>query len=277
MKTELDALGHKVSLRKVAKLLGVPWSTVQYKPHRRKRPKTDKEVEGAIYELIQCYPCYGYRRITVMLRRKMGLKINRKKVQRIMQLNGWMVKKRPKGNRPRVQDSRSVSDRPNERWATDMTHFYCADEGWCHLVAVIDCWNREIVGYRISPSQKASIAEGALEDALIRRFSLNKELSKGLLIRSDNGLIFSSKQYLKLVHDYGLIPEYITPYTPEQNGVIERFMRTLKEECIWLHRFSSFEEAKKIIEAWIREYNEERPHQELGYLSPVEYSYKKAA
>ncbi|WP_435051101.1 integrase core domain-containing protein [Desulfacinum infernum] len=72
-------------------------------------------------------------------------------------------------------------------------------------------------------------------------------------------------------------PEYITPYSPEQNGVIERFMRTLKEECIWLNLFSSFAEAKAIIEAWIHEYNTERPHQELGYVSPGEYRYELAA
>jgi len=90
-------------------------------------------------------------------------------------------------------------------------------------------------------------------------------------------LIFSSKEFLRLVAVYGLDTEYITPYTPEQNGVVERFMRTLKEECIWLHTFTSFTEAKRMIEDWIREYNTERPHQELGYLSPVEYKQKLAA
>ena len=54
-------------------------------------------------------------------------------------------------------------------------------------------------------------------------------------------------------------------------------MRTLKEECIWLNLFSSFHEAKTIIEAWIQEYNTERPHQELGYVSPVEYRCELAA
>jgi putative transposase len=54
-------------------------------------------------------------------------------------------------------------------------------------------------------------------------------------------------------------------------------MRTLKEECIWLQEFASFTEAKRVIEDWIGEYNTERPHQELGYLSPVEYKQKLAA
>jgi len=57
-------------------------------------------------------------------------------------------------------------------------------------------------------------------------------------------LIFSSKRYMKLLNRYGLEPEYITPYSPEQNGTIERFMRTLKEECIWLNNFIKFRDAK---------------------------------
>ncbi|SFM88356.1 IS3 family transposase, partial [Thermodesulforhabdus norvegica] len=79
VKTELEAQGHKVSLRKVAEWLGVPWSTVQYKPRKRKPVTVDREVEQAIYQLIQRYPRYGYRRITVMLRRRMGLIVNKKK------------------------------------------------------------------------------------------------------------------------------------------------------------------------------------------------------
>ncbi len=69
--------GKVVSLRKIARWLGVPWSSVQYKPRRRRFPPVDREVEKAIYELIQRYPRYGYRRITVMLRRKRALVVNR--------------------------------------------------------------------------------------------------------------------------------------------------------------------------------------------------------
>src|SRR5262249_47277228 len=65
--------------------------------------------------------------------------------------------------------------------------------------------------------------------------------------------------------------EFITPYTPEQNGVVERFFRSLKEECVWQHSFPSFTEARRAVRRWIRWYNEERPHQALGYLSPREF------
>ena len=69
-----------------------------------------------------------------------------------------------------------------------------------------------------------------------------------------------------------LSQEFITPYTPEQNGMIERFFRSLKEECVWQH---SFAEAKRIIAEWIEWDNAGRPHQALGYQSPAEYRRKK--
>ena len=84
IKAELEAAGQNVSLRNIAKWLEVPWSTVQYKPRGRKRRGVDPDVERTIHELIQRYPRYGYRRITVMLRRKMGMIVNKKKIQRIM-------------------------------------------------------------------------------------------------------------------------------------------------------------------------------------------------
>jgi putative transposase len=99
----------------------------------------------------------------------------------------------------------------------------------------------------------------------------------GVILRSDNGLIFTSKRYMKLVNRFGLEPEYITPYSPEQNGAIERFMRTLKEECICLNTFVSFGEANSIIESWIKECNTDRPHQEPGSSAPTEYREKLAA
>ncbi|HZT07806.1 MAG TPA: integrase core domain-containing protein [Chloroflexota bacterium] len=65
--------------------------------------------------------------------------------------------------------------------------------------------------------------------------------------------------------------EFITPYTPEQNGIIERFFRSLKEECVWQRNFVSFAEARRAIRRWIEWYNAERPHQALGYRSPRQH------
>jgi len=76
----------------------------------------------------------------------------------------------------------------------------------------------------------------------------------GLVIRSDNGLVFGSKRFHEAVTKYQLQQEYITPYTPEQNGMIERFFRSFKEQCVWLHNFVSFDEAYNKIADWIDYY-----------------------
>ena len=91
------------------------------------------------------------------------------------------------------------------------------------------------------------------------------------IIRSDNGLIFPSRRFRDACQFYRLPQEFITPYTPEQNGLIERWFRSLKEECVWQHQFRSFADARMAIHQWITWYNEERPHQALGYRSPRQY------
>ena len=77
---------------------------------------------------------------------------------------------------------------------------------------------------------------------------------------------------MSVVRRYGLDQEYITPYSPEQNGMIERFFRTLKEECLWHDRFASRDEAFSVIAAGLEKYHTERPHSALGYLTPREFA-----
>jgi putative transposase len=92
------------------------------------------------------------------------------------------------------------------------------------------------------------------------------------VVRSDNGLIFQSRRFRAACRDYRLRQEFITPYTPEQNGIVERFFRSLKEECIWQHNFTGFADARAAITKWIQSYNAERPHQALGYHSPQQFN-----
>jgi len=79
------------------------------------------------------------------------------------------------------------------------------------------------------------------------------------VVSSDNGLIFQCRRFRTACRDYRLRQEFITPYTPEQNGIVERFFRSFKEECVWQHNFSNFTEARAAITHWIQWYNAERP------------------
>lgn len=231
----------------------------------------DEALAKQILALIQEHPTYGYRRIWALLRRGIGLAVNRKKVYRIMKIKGWLVHQRTTTPRPRVQGRRSIASRSNERWAMDITHVDCGRDGWGHLVAVIDCHDREIVGWEFALRGRAKEAERALEEACIARFGTLRVGGNGPVVRSDNGLVFQSRRFRAACRFYRLEQEYITPYTPEQNGLIERFFRSFKEECVWQHRFESYEHARRIIARWIEWYNTRRPHQALGYLSPAQY------
>jgi putative transposase len=260
-----------VPLSRLCRILGIARSTFYYSPSRRMAPKVDEGLARRIWDIIKENPAYGIRKVWAVLRYLHGMVVNRKKVARLMKLKGWTLKQRRPRMRPRVRGSRSVAERSNERWATDVTHIYCGRDSWCHLPVVIDCADREIIGWRLSRSGKASVAEAALEDALIERFGPGPQRPKDLVLRSDNGLVFFAKRYRRTVRDYGLRQEYITPYTPEQNGVVERVFRTMKEECVWLHNFRSLEEAERAIGRWIETYNTRRPHESLDWLTPAQW------
>jgi len=269
------AEGKAVSIAQLCQWFGVPRSTFYYRAERRRSSALDQALVELVGRLIEENPDYGVRRLTVLVRRELQAAVNRKKIHRILKANGWQVRQRPRGQRPRVQGWVSRVERPNERWAIDVTHVFCGQDGWCHLTAIIDCCDRTIVGWRLSRSGVARIAAAALEDAL-----RDRRIEHGhapLTLRSDNGLVFGAKVFVAVVRRYGLAQEYITPYSPEQNGMIERFFRSLKEECLWHHRFTSRDQAFLVIATWLDKYHTERPHSALGYLTPTEFAERLAA
>lgn len=231
----------------------------------------DAGLIARLRELAKAHPTFGYRRLWALLRFGDELIINVKKVHRLVKRLGLQVKERVATPRPRVARSVSKTEKSNERWATDITHVYCGKDGWGHLAAVIDCGDREVIGFEFSLRGRAQEVERALESACLARFGTLRPAGEAPTLRSDNGLVFTSRRFREACKFYRLSQEFITPYTPEQNGLIERFFRSLKEECVWLHNFASFEEAKAAIRKWIGWYNTERPHQSLGYLPPAAY------
>ena len=89
------------------------------------------------------------------------------------------------------------------------------------------------------------------------------------LLRSDNGLVFTSRSFTALVRGYGLKQEFITPHCPQQNGMVERVIRTLKEQCTHRHRFETLHHASRVIGDWIQFYNHKRPHRALRMQTPA--------
>lgn len=134
----------------------------------------------------------------------------------------------------------------------------------------MDCCTRELLGWQLSRSGKATTAASALEQALIARFGSLGPVQRPMQLRSDDGLVFTSRHYTRLVRSYGLKQEFITPHCPQQNGRIKRVIRSLKEQCIHRHRFETEQHAMRVIADWIQVYNTRRPHQALGMKTPAE-------
>lgn len=206
---------------------------------------------------------FGYRTVAHLL----GFSKNT--VQRIFQLKGWQVRKRPVGFRPRIQSLPSVAKAPNERWTTDICRVWAGRDGWTTVALVIDCHSRELLGWHLSRSGKSKTGESALEQALIARFGTLGRVTAPFLLLSGNGLVFTSLSFTALVSSYGLRQEFITP-PPEQNGMVERVIRTLKELCVHRHRFESLQHASRVIADWIHFYNHRRPQQALNMRTPAE-------
>ena len=255
--------GFEVSISKLCRWFGVPRRTVYYRPTKA-QPKVRPELAEPIKQLIEEEPSFGYRTVAGLL----GM--NKNTVQRIFQLKGWQVRKRAVGQRPRIQALPSVASAPDERWATDLCRIWGGRDGWLTLALVVDCHTRQLLGWQLLRSGKASTAASALEQALITRYGSLGRVTSPFLLRSDNGLVFISRHYTRLVRSYGLKQEFITPHCPQQNGMVERLIRTLKEQCAHRHRFETQQHAMRVLSDWIQFYNFRRPHQALGMKTPAE-------
>lgn len=260
--------GKAPSVTKLCEWFDLPRSTAYYEPKDPKPPAVDEPLASRIKALHEAEPFLGVRGTWSRLRFVEGIPVNRKKVHRIMKLKGWTLPKRRTGSRPRVQTNISVTEAPNQRWATDLGNIFCGEDGWCVFAPVIDCCTREVLGHALEFTGKAKTAERALEGALLNRFGTLHSAPRGMLLRHDNGLVFGSRSFRAVVRDYGLTQEYITPYTPKQNGLCERFIKTFKEEFCWCNRFNSIAEARVALDAFLQRYNHSRPHQALNYQTP---------
>jgi putative transposase len=109
-----------------------------------------------------------------------------------------------------------------------------------------------------------------LEHALIARFGTLGWVPKPFLLRSDNGLVFTSRDYTALVRGCGLRQEFITPHCPQQTGMVERVIRTLEEQCVHRHLFETLQHASRVIADWIQFYSHRRPQQALKMKTPAE-------
>ena len=256
---------HSVSQRRACNVLQVDRSSVRYKSIR----PDDAELRGAIRAVAAARRRFGYRRIHIMLQRQ-GIHMNQKKLRRLYTEEKLQVRKR--GGRKRALGTRRpmvLPGRANERWSLDFVSDAFTDGRRFRVLAIIDDYSRECLALVTDTSLSGMRVTRELNQLLSRR-------GKPQTIVSDNGTELTSMAILKWCQETDIEWHYIAPGKPMQNGFIESFNGSFRDECLNETLFSSLAEARKQITAWKEDYNKHRPHSSLGNITPIEYAMKMA-
>ena len=156
--------------------------------------------------------------------------------------------------------------RPHEQWHTDIAYINLRGTHY-FFISVLDGYSRSIVFWDLCLSMTTADVELVIQRALE---TLPKGLAKPRII-SDNGPQYLSTEFLSYLRDQEVVHSRIRVGHPQSNGKIERFHKTLKSECVRTQALGGFEEARTIIAAYVHEYNDERLHSALNYLTPADY------
>ena len=213
-------------------------------------------------------PFYGYRKICVDLSRK-GHVVNRKRVQRLMQLMGLKsvcpkkrttVRNKAHAIYPYLLKNLDIV-RPNQAWQVDITYIKIRT-GFVYLICLIDVCSRKIMGWHISTFLDTGACERALDAALLK--------ATPEIINSDQGCQFTSDSWCNKLIERGITVSMDGKGRWADNIYIERLWRSIKYELVYLYRFDTVSEVRNAISSYIEFYNTDRPHQSLQYRTPSE-------
>lgn len=246
-----------------------------YSKNRKGEIVLDARIKGYIRRLIQGEDAaFGYRKLTVLLRRKHNLIINKKKVYRICKELNILAPQRDQVNHvpKRVANNRVVTG-SNQLWQMDIKYGYIAGQRrHFYLASIIDVFDREIVAYHKGKSCSADDIVRTLQKALLKR-NIHQDRSNPnpLIIRTDNGSQFKSKAFYNFCEKEEVEHERIPNKTPNKNAYIESFHSILERECYMRNCFESYSEAFATVDRFISYYNTKRIHGSLNDWSPKEY------
>ena len=246
-------------------------SSYYYPPTGMRKPKAlDIELVEAITAVRQGHAeVYGYRKITQTLKSQ-GMTVNAKKVLRHLRVLGLTQPRKLKGIRWTQMDM-VKPETSNSYWEADFTYVWMG-EGNAYLCAVIDGWDRDIVGDVFSDRCRAVEAADALEKAVMRRFGGKVPEGHHLTLRVDRGSQFRAHRFRETARLLNIRLEYAGIKCPEDKPYIESFNSSYKTEEIYRNEYRNFQEAKEGWKTYREWYRNDRLHQSLDYTSPVQYA-----
>ena len=212
-------------------------------------------------------PFYGSRRMKVWLARE-GRCVSRKRLMRIMGLRA--IYRSPRTSRPAPEHrvyhyllEKIRVTRPNQAWAADITYLPMA-RGFLYLVAIMDWHSRYVVAWRLSNSLEADFCVDALKESLGQ--------GQPEVFNTDQGSQFTSLEFTQVLQEHGVKISMDGKGRYNDNIFVERLWRTVKYEEVYLKAYANASEARRELGAYFRFYNDQRPHQALGYRTPAECS-----
>jgi len=257
-----------LSMRRQCELLGVNRSSLYYVPVE---PDPEElRLMRSMDEIHLEHPSFGSRMLTQMLKRR-GHVINRKRVQRLMRLMGLeSTAPKPSTSKPSPEHPvypyllRNLTiSRVNQVWAADITYIPMA-RGFEYLVAIIDLCSRRVLSWRLSNTLESTFCVEAVREALARYGCPE-------IFNTDQGAQFTSEDFTSVLLDHGIKISMDGKGRCIDNIFVERLWRSLKYEEVYLYAYDSVLEARASISRYFKFFNDERPHQALGYQTPASF------
>lgn len=259
-------------------MIGLSPSTYYYRPvhSRSDRERDDADLCEKIEHLQAEYSCWGYRTITVQLRRQFQLVVNHKRVLRVMRK--YRLFRRQKRHFCITTDSNHhhriypnlirgmIVRRLNQLWVADITYIRIAT-GFVFLSTILDVCSRKIIGYAIGKRITHELTCEALRVAIKAR-----RPETGVIHHSDRGVQYACDEYIARLNAHGFRVSMSNRGNPYHNAYAESFFKTLKNEEVYLWEYESFTDVVERIRQFIDDvYNSKRVHSSLGYLPPMEF------
>ena len=263
----IDPDHQKLSLSRQCQLVDISRSSVYYKP----RPISAENLKymRLIDEQYLKRPFCGSRGMRNYLRR-LGYKVNRKRMQRLMRLMGLEpIYPKPKTSRahpghkiyPYLLKDMTI-DQPNQVWSADITYIPMT-QGHMYLVAVMDWHSRKVLSFKLSNTMDTAFCVEALTEALER-------FGRPQIFNTDQGAQFTSNEFTSTLKTSGIAISMDGRGRCQDNIFIERLWWTLKYQYLYLHSFDTGTELHVGLKQWVEYYNSERPHQSLDAMTPDE-------
>lgn len=264
-----------LSICRQCELIGLPRSSYYRLVQVHSETGENLELMRLIDEEYTRHPFFGSRKIRDYLRR-LGYKINRKRVQRLMRKMG-LASVAPKPNTSKPSSEHKVYpyllgnidiNRPNQVWCSDITYLRLPG-GFVYLTAVMDWYSRYVLSWEVSITLEDSFCVSTLESAL-RRFP------KPDIFNTDQGSQYTGNAFIKTLKDNDIRISMDGKGRAMDNIMIERLWRSVKYEEVYLKEYQSVGELLKALREYFDFYNYERPHQTLDARTPAEVYWGKS-